>query len=520
MSTRTLKHRVTATAALSFGVVAAGALGATSCEVLPECVVDDDCSFGQLCLDTQCAPRPGLNPIGGGGIGGGGGGGGGGDPDDDDDPIDDRSPVEISGEFTAFRNDDLGPLAAIVGAQAGGYQVGLRDENRDEVLFFDPALNGAELDTSQNNTTNRITFVEGFIVGVDGLPPVCGFDRIVIQNGFQPETDGPEAWLACREQPFLLQVRGPDPRQQVEQGYSKYIDFNIAFGADADDSAGVLGRRAYAGRGDVEVIVERKSQQDNVTSQRAIDTVLPAFGAIAGMFPVFERRDPADNVGDTIAVFDRDWPGTNTPALVLLERQSRRQAGPTVWDIAEIDGQEQVLQLPLDTHAVLFNGLEDPQTLSISAEAAETVNLTVFRPSVGRVQFARYEQIMTSALGVLDPLDESFIPVRFDTSVVQTTTVPPPEHRILMIDVDGSEPDVTSSSVFYVMTDARAGWLLPLRQTADQQVDDSDIRAADFSDADPGNAIGLLAMPGRQRSAWVGIDAGVRGQIVHVPFRN
>ncbi len=507
-----------------------GLVGATGCPEPAQCRVDDDCSFGEQCLAESCFPLPGSTGGGPRPIGGGGGAVGGGNNNNNNnnnEPIfkDPRSPVNVPGPLSAFRDDDLGVLGVVNGQPAGSYEVGIYGANDDKILFFDPDPAADTL--AQNVSAGKgIDFAAGDIVNAapDANNRRCGFDHASVQAGYQPPPDaGDELWIACQRQPRLLQVRASRVDQQLVAAAGKGADFVLALGADVDDTQ-VLQRRVYAARGDSALYIERNQQQDNVELPRQLDKIVGVeFGAIGGLFLLHEDIEidgRRDSFGDVIAVFDRASPrAEGKAALVVLERGGIN--GPSdEWHIFQPAGFDHVLVLPDETHTILLGPVPDPQTLVVDNVQQQEVNLVVFRPTAARIEYGRYELAMGQANFSPFTLASSggFDPLLLDRAGATAEELPPPGDRTLLIPAG-------DDAVIYVMTNKLVGWRIPLRRTSGNSDDrQSDLRVADFGDAFlDGQAIGLLPSGGGEdRAAWIAVTRGptsTTDQLVHIPFR-
>jgi hypothetical protein len=380
----------------------------------------------------------------------------------------------------------------------GTVLVGLYEEGtRDEVIFFNPATGALPRTNIRGSGFN--------FVGAPLVDTGCQFDHASVQTGYG--VDGiDELWLACAGPKRVLQVRSPSLEQQIVPAAGAGADFVIALGADAIDT-NVKGRRVYAARGGDTLYVERHAQSDNVESIRELDDT-PAFGAIAGLTLV-ATDNAAAGYGDLVAVFDREWPETGEPALVIVERQS--QHGDTqAWDIYTGAGHRHVLELPATTHAVRLGAIADPQALQIDNTLADTVNLEVYEPVAGKVEFGRYETAITAGVPFTSATAGNFNPILLTRAPLPTQT-PPASDRILLLPAG-------SDAVFYVLTNKQVGWRVPLhRRRADSR--DNDLQITTFTNANPqGLPIGMVNVPGNTKAAWVGLKVtGEVGQDQLVP---
>jgi hypothetical protein len=264
----------------------------------------------------------------------------------------------------------------------------------------------------------------------------------------------------------------------------------------------VLARRLYAARGTGTLYVERRQQTDNSASVRALDTV-PRFGAIAGLTLVAIDNATAGH-GDLVAVFDRAWPATNGPALVIIERQSQTTGNTTDWKVFKDANQnEHVLELPAATHAVRLGTVPDPRTLVIDTTQANTVNLEVYEPTAGKVEFGRYETAIANRQPFQSTTAGNFNPILLTRSALPLSTPPATDRILLLPTADGA--------VLYVMTNQQIGWKVPLhRSSSDSR--DNEVRFTTFLNANPaGLPIGMVAVPNSTTTAWIGLQ--VAGQV-------
>jgi hypothetical protein len=475
-------------------VVAAGlvATGCDGCEG-PECLDNSDCSLGETCSDEGTCFVASTNHNGG---GGGGGNNNGGEGEGEGEPL---SVVQLEGSLTTLQAGDLGPLGVFAGQPDGTVLVGLYEASaRDEVIFFNPATGAMPRSNARGSGFN--------FFGAPLVDAGCQFDHASVQAGYGVDALD-ELWLSCAGPKRVLQVRSASFDQQIIRAAGPGADFVIALGADIIDT-NVTGRRVYAARGGDTLYVERHAKSDNVESIRELDDT-PDFGAIAGLTLVATDNADAGH-GDLVAVFDRAWPDTGRPALVIVERQS--QLGDTRrWEVyTDVAERRHVLELPAATHAVRLGAIADPQAMQIDSTLADTVNLEVYQPVAGRVEFGRYEEAIVAGGTFSSASAGGFNPILLTRGTLPTTT-PPASDRILLLPAG-------NDAVFYVLTNTQAGWRVPLhRRRADAR--DNDLRSTNFINASPnGLAIGMVNVPGDTNTAWVGMKvAGQVGQDQLVP---